>query len=84
LEVLNRLGLARLIEARSRMPRTAQGDEPVVQHAVSMDDDLLLLERQVCAEPANGNRVLKRLKSESTQFIYDLARPGLECEPMRN
>jgi hypothetical protein len=68
LEALNRLGLARLSEARPSMPRAA------------WSDDLLRLQEQLCAEPANGNRVLKRLKSESTQLIHDLALPSLEYE----
>ena len=78
LEALNRLGLARLIEARSWMTRSSTSEETAAHHLDSVHADLLLIQGQLCKEPATGNRVMKRLKSESSHLIYGLARPPQE------
>ncbi len=74
LEALNRLGLARLVEARSWMTRLEPGEGSAAPQNDSLHRDLLLIQGQLCKEPPSGSRVIKRLKSESNQLIYDLSR----------
>lgn len=77
LEALNRIGLARLIEARSWMTRSSPSEETAAHHPDSLHADLLLIQG-LCKEPATGSRMMKRLKSESSQLIYGLARSPQE------
>jgi hypothetical protein len=73
LEVLNRLGLARLVEARARLTmHFSDGHRNSAQTQVT-SDDVLIIQTRVGKEPQGGNRMFRRLKTESTQLLHNLA-----------
>jgi len=67
LEVLNRLGLARLVEARARLKMHFGTD------GTSVTEDVLVFQTRVGREPDNMNRMFRRLKTESNQLLHNLA-----------
>jgi len=73
LEALNRIGLARLVEARARMEKQTTGEQGAQVQSDSFHDELRSLEQRFRVEPSNGSRVLRRLKTESTQLLHELA-----------
>jgi len=71
LEVLNRLGLARLVEARARL-KIHMSDESA-NAGQTQRDDVMVIQTRVCSEPDDLNRMFRRLKTESTQLLHTLA-----------
>jgi len=69
LEVLNRLGLARLVEARARLKMHFGTDGT---NALQPTEDVLVIQTKVGREP-DINRMFRRLKTESNQLLHNLA-----------
>lgn len=73
LEVLNRLGLARLVEARARLTIHMSDDPGNPGQSKSSQDDVMIIQTRVCNEPDDLNRMFRRLKTESSQLLHTLA-----------
>jgi hypothetical protein len=78
MEGLNHQSLVRLVEARSWATNSTQAEEPAGPGSDSQHAVVLVVQGQPWQESAARSRILKRLRSESTQLIQDLAPPGQE------
>jgi len=73
LEILNRLGLARLVEARARLKMHFSDDRGNTGQIQVTSEDVMIIQTRVCKEPDDVNRMFRRLKTESTQLLHNLA-----------
>lgn len=73
LEVLNRLGLARLVEARARLKMQFSNDRSGDVQSQSSKDEVMIFQAKAGKEPQSGSGMFRRLKTESSQLLHNLA-----------